>query len=88
VDWLIKEITDPKPAEKKPSIEDVQKTYGDDLLKLKGVVGHGIGMKGKEKALKVFVKDDAAKKHLEKLLRDTIEGYPVVIEVTGVIKPL
>ena len=64
-----------------PRIWEVQKTYGDDLIKLKGVVGHAIGLKGGIDALQIYVKDDGAKEYIANLLRDTIYGYPVVIVV-------
>jgi hypothetical protein len=71
---------------RKQSIEQVQQTYSDDIMKLKGVVGHGSGSKGREKVLVIYVQDTAAKEYVTALLADRIAGYPVRIEVTGEIR--
>lgn len=72
-------------SRRKRSIEEVQQTYGDDIMKLKGVIGHGIGSKGKEQALVVYVQDATAKKYVGQLLADRIAGYPILIAVVGEI---
>lgn len=68
-------------ADNPPTVSDVKGTYAVDLMRLKGVFGVGVGQKGKEEALVIFVRDAASKTYLEKLIRDTIEGHPVVIKV-------
>lgn len=65
------------------AVVDLQRKYGDDLMKLKGVIGHGIGLKDGKEALMIFVKDEGAAKYIGSLVRDTIEGHPVVIFVSG-----
>ena len=66
----------------------LQRKYGDDLMKLKGVVGHGTGLKGADESLEVYVKDEEAHKYIENLVRDSIEGHPVVFVVTGELTAL
>ena len=70
---------------RKQSITQVQQMYGSDIMKLKGVVGHGIGLKGGEQALIIYVQDTAAQEYIDMLLADRIAGHPVRIEVTGEI---
>jgi hypothetical protein len=50
-------------------------------MRLKGVFGVGVGEKDGQEALMIFVRDEAAKAYIEKLIRDSIEGHPVVIVV-------
>ena len=68
-------------ADNPPTVSDVKATYAEGLMRLKGVFGVGVGEKDREEALVIFVRDEAAKTYLEKLIRDTIEGHPVVIRV-------
>jgi hypothetical protein len=68
-------------AENPPTVSDVKATYAEGLMRLKGVFGVGVGEKGGQEALMIFVRDEAAKTYLEKLIRDSIEGHPVVIVV-------
>jgi hypothetical protein len=75
-------------AENPPTASDVKATYAEDLMRLKGVFGVGVGEKGGEEAIVIFVRDDAAKTYVEKLIRDAIEGHPVVITVAQQPGPL
>jgi hypothetical protein len=68
-------------AENPPTVSDVKATYAEGLTRLKGVFGVGVGEKDGEEALVILVRDAASKTYLEKLIRDTIEGHPVVITV-------
>ncbi len=69
------------------TIDEVIKTYSDTLMAIPGVVGlyHGLDDSG-HTCLKVMVKEKTPE--LEKRIPDHLEGYPVVIEETGAIKPL
>lgn len=70
------------------NINDVLRAHDRQLLAIKGVVGVYAGVldDGKTPCLKVMV---AAKSgEIERAVPKTIEGYRVVIEVTGEIKPL
>ncbi len=68
-------------AENPPTVSDVKATYAEGLMRLKGVFGVGVGEKDGEEALMIFVRDEAARTYIGKLIRDSIEGHPVVIVV-------
>jgi len=68
------------------SIEDVQKEHTDQLLSLRGVVGTAIGECDGKPCIKVLVI-----KRTEDLMRripPALDGFPVVMEETGEIRPL
>lgn len=69
-------------------INDVLHAHDQELLAIKGVVGVYVGVleDGKAPCLKVMVVAKSAE--VEKAVPKSIEGYPVIIEVTGEIKPL
>ena len=67
------------------SIDDVLAAHSDSLMALPGVVGTAIGLCGGERCIKVFLADSGhdAKRRIPARL----EGYRVLAEVTGTIKP-
>jgi hypothetical protein len=69
-------------------INAVLNDHDDALMKIPGVVGVCVGLKndGKTQCLKVMV----ARKTRELLRKipGTLESYPVVVEETGIIRPL
>ncbi len=69
-------------------INAVLHAHEDELLAIPGVVGVYVGLMddGKTPCLKVM----AVKKNqdLERQVPRSLEGYPIVIEETGVIRPL
>ncbi len=69
------------------SIDEVIKQYSDSLMSVPGVVGlyHGLDDSG-HTCLKVMVKEKTPE--LERQLPKQIDGYPVIIEETGEIRPL
>jgi hypothetical protein len=71
-----------------PDIDAVLRTHDRELLAIKGVVGVYVGLldDGKTRCLKVMVIAKTAE--IEKAIPKTLEGYPVIIEVTGEIRPL
>jgi hypothetical protein len=72
----------------KRDINIVLAAHDRELLALPGVVGVYVGLlpDGKSPCLKVMlVKPD---KQLEKSIPQKLEGYPVVTEVTGEIRPM
>jgi hypothetical protein len=73
---------DPEPAS---AITGVKERNEAGLFAIDGVEGVGIGRDeiGRD-ALLVFVRDRAVESHLP----SEIEGFPVIVEVTGVIEPL
>jgi hypothetical protein len=69
-------------------INDVLRAHDQGLLAIKGVVGVYVGQLdgGKTPCLKVMVAAKSAE--IERSIPKNIEGFPVIIEVTGEIKPL
>jgi hypothetical protein len=72
----------------RPDINDVLRAHDRDLLAIPSVVGVYVGVLDDEKTpcLKVMVVKKTPE--LEKQIPKSIEGYPVVIEETGVIRPM
>jgi hypothetical protein len=68
------------------TIEQVLKQHTDRLMSIPGVVGTAIGECGGKPCIMVLV----AKKtpDLMKKLPSTLQGFPVVVEETGAIRPL
>ncbi len=84
-----------KPAEASKSaampvrdINDVLRNHDSELMAIPGVVGVYVGMMedGKTPCLKVM----AARKTPELALKvpKYLEGYPVIVEETGIIRPM
>ena len=67
------------------SIDEVLAAHTDSLLALPGVVGTAIGLRDGERCIKVLVADTAAA--TKSRIPPRLEGYRVVIEVTGTIRP-
>jgi hypothetical protein len=69
-------------------INDVLRAHDRELLAVPGVVGVYVGVldDGKTPCLKVMLAQKSAE--AERAIPKTIEGYPVVIEITGQIRPL
>ena len=65
----------------KTDIMAVVKKYSRQLMSLPGVVGVGQGMVCNEVCIKVFIEKDSASTSGQ--IPDSIEGYPVHVEVTG-----
>jgi hypothetical protein len=72
----------------RPDINEVLRAHDQALLAIPGVVGVYVGVLDDEKTpcLKVMVVKKTPE--LEKRIPKSIEGYPVVIEETGVIRPM
>ena len=66
------------------TIEQVLGENTGRWLKLDDVVGVAIGMLEDEPCIRVLVGSDADK--VRKQIPDNVEGYPVVVEVTGTLK--
>ncbi len=67
------------------SINEVLAAHSDSLMALPGVVGTAVALCDGERCIKVLLADSsaAAKGRIPKQL----EGYRVVVEVTGAIRP-
>jgi hypothetical protein len=76
---------DPSP---KRDINDVLRAHDKELLAVPGVVGVFVGLleDGKTPCLKVMLAQKSAE--TERAIPKMLEGYPVVVEVTGEIRPL
>ena len=71
-----------------PDINAVLRAHDKELLAVPGVVGVYVGLLDDRKTpcLKVMLAQKSAE--TERAIPKNIEGFPVVIEVTGEIKPL
>ena len=67
------------------SIDEVLATHADSLMTLPGVVGTAIGLCEGERCIKVFLADSNAA--TKRRIPDRLEGYRVLVEVIGTIKP-
>ncbi len=68
-----------------PSIEEVLERETDRWMTLPGVVGTGLGLCGERPCIKVFAAGPLGAAQDE--IPDEVEGYPVVIELTGRFQP-
>jgi hypothetical protein len=69
-------------------INDVLRAHDKELLAIPGVVGVYVGLleDGKTPCLKVMLAQKSAV--TERALPKSLEGYPVLSEVTGEVRPL
>ncbi len=75
------------PSEGLRDINAVLADHADELLAVPGVVGVYVGLSdGHRECLKVMLARNDRK--LKRSIPRTLEGYPVVTEVTGPIRPL
>jgi hypothetical protein len=81
-------LGDAMAQENSRDINAVLRSHDRELLAITGVVGvyAGTGDDGKTPCLKVMVVAKTAE--LERAIPKSLEGFPVLIEVTGEIKPL
>ena len=68
----------------KRSIEAVLKEHTDSLMALPGVVGTGQGLRDGRPCIRVFVVKKSSA--LLKQIPSEIQGYPVDVQETGVIR--
>jgi len=67
------------------SIDEVLAAHSDSLMALPGVVGTAIGLCDGERCIKVFLADSG--QETKKRIPTHLEGYRVLAEVTGMIRP-
>ncbi len=67
------------------SIDEVLAAHSDSLMALPGVVGTAIGLCDGERCIKVFLADSGA--DTKRRIPARLEGYRVLAEVTGTIRP-
>lgn len=68
------------------SISEVKDRHTQELMAIPGVVGVGIG--GTAKDMRIVVYLENASPSLQERIPAELEGYEVITEVTGAIKPL
>jgi hypothetical protein len=67
------------------SIDEVLAAHRDSLMALRGVVGTAIGLCDGQRCIKVLVADSSP--DTRRRIPSRLDGYPVVVEVTGIIEP-
>lgn len=67
------------------SIDEVLALHNDSLLALPGVVGTAVALCEGERCIKVLVAD--SNPGTRSRIPPRLEGYRVVVEVTGIIRP-
>jgi hypothetical protein len=67
------------------SIDEVLADHTDSLMAIPGVVGTAIGLCDGARCIKVLVADSSAA--AARRIPSRLEGYRVVVEVSGAIKP-
>src|SRR3989449_11472894 len=67
------------------SIDEVLAAHNDSLMALPGVVGTAIGLCDSERCIKVLLADSSS--DTKRRIPARLEGYRVVAEVTGTIRP-
>jgi len=69
------------------SIETVKDRHEADLLRLPNVIGVGIGRRGSQPVIKVFVTQRVPREALGagEVIPDTLDGYPVSVHVVGTV---
>ena len=68
------------------SIEETLKAHTDGLMAISGVVGVGQGLLDNTPCIKVFVVEKTPE--LQRLIPKVLDGHPVVLQQSGVIKAL
>jgi hypothetical protein len=67
------------------SINEVLAAHSDSLMALPSVVGTAVGLCEGERCIKVLLAD--SNPDTQRRIPARLEGYRVVVEVTGTIKP-
>jgi len=67
------------------TVSDVLKKYSGTWMQVEGVVGTGEGRYQDKPCVKVFV--ESSTELIKKEIPSSVEGIPVVVEVTGTIRP-
>jgi len=83
---VVKKKERPVSAAKNISVEQAFDSHRDSLLSIPGVVGAGIAKLDQKPCIMVMVQ--ASTPEIERLVPKELDGYPVVIEITGDFKAL
>ena len=68
------------------TIEQVLKEKSDEWMAIPGVEGTAIGMVGDNPCIRIFTSSRA--KEVQSKIPSTVEGYPVIVEETGIFRAL
>jgi len=68
------------------SIEEVLKHHTDSWMAIDGVEGTGIGLFKDKPCIKIFSSKKVEK--FKSIIPSTVDGYPVIIEETGIFHAL
>ncbi len=63
-------------------VKEVKARHEDDLLKMPGVLGVGIGEQDGEAVIKVFVKKDSRSAIASRAIPDRVDGFKLITEFT------
>ena len=69
-------------------INDVLRDHDKELMAIPGVVGVAVGLLDDKQTLCLKILAEKKTKEIEKRIPKSIESYPVVIEETGIIRPM
>lgn len=67
------------------SIDEVLAAHTDSLMAIPGVVGMAVGLCDGERCIKVLLAD--SNPATKRKIPGRLEGYRVVVEVTGTVRP-
>ncbi|MGA1790562.1 MAG: hypothetical protein ACMUIM_03675 [bacterium] len=68
------------------TIEQVLKERTDEWMAIPGVEGTAIGMAGDKPCIRIFV--SSRREQVQDQIPSTVEGYPVIVEETGIFRAL
>ena len=81
-------MAQPSSPSPRRDINDVLRAHDKELMAIPGVVGVYVGVlqDGKSGCLKVMLAQKSAE--AERAIPKSLDGYPVIVEVTGQVRPL
>jgi hypothetical protein len=83
-----RQVSEPGSTMPQRNIDAVLRAHDQELLAIPGVVGVYVGLRADQKTPCLKVMAVKKTKALEQAIPKSLEGYPVEIEETGVIRPM
>ncbi|HEX9340010.1 MAG TPA: hypothetical protein VF992_02405 [Thermoplasmata archaeon] len=68
------------------SVEEVKRRHEAHLMKMRGVVGVGIGRKDGKDCIRIYVDEDSPR--IRAQIPDSLDDIPIEVVVTGTFKAL
>ena len=68
------------------SVHDVKKKYQSKIMRIKGVVGIGVGKDEEQDAIVVFIMERTTV--IEKKVPKELKGFPVIVHEIGIVSAL